>query len=187
MSTWGERRAAREAQLELEREQAAELARRTEVFEAALGRKTMALQRKAWARGDGIKHADSVEVTGPDGEPVRIRVQWGLGTGEPEPGTGKGGGKRGGRGTGAIGDPVGVIAAVVVAVLALLGLGLAVKYATRWLYLELTGRPHYAVVAEDGARRTVTTRSRRRRESLLAAAALADEIERTGTAAVRAR
>lgn len=58
----------------------------------------------------------------------------------------------------------------------------------RWLFIELTGRPHFVVTAyPDGDGEHVAARTRRRAAALKAAATLADRIERDGATALTPR
>jgi hypothetical protein len=139
----------------------------------------MAMQRRAWARGERGGMAEHVEVTGPDEVPVRIRVKWLGGRGVTADGrAGKG------RGTGGnIVDPVGEFALVAM----LVGLVMLFVATVRWLALELTGRPRWAVTAAVGAApatAVVVLRTRRAAAAARAAAELADRVQQEGAGAV---
>ncbi|MET8702514.1 hypothetical protein ABZW10_27160 [Kitasatospora sp. NPDC004723] len=134
----------------------------------------VALQRRSWARGENV-HGTPVTVTAPDGRPVGLRVVW-AGAGLP---AGREPDRRRTRSR-FLAGLLGGLAALseLVGALALLGLAL------RWLFIELTGRPHYAVLATTDGSPLAVHRTRRRRQALIAASALADRIEHDGTAAL---
>ncbi|WP_143687048.1 hypothetical protein [Streptomyces sp. TLI_171] len=141
----------------------------------------MAMQRRAWARGERGGLAEHVEVAGPDRVPVRIRVRW-LGTGDPTL-DGRGDSPWVLKGNA---DPIGLFAVVMLVV----GIVMGVAVACQWLALELTGRPHWAVTAAVGtapATAVVVLRSRRARAAAVAAAELADRVAREGSEAVGPR
>ncbi|MFJ8625751.1 hypothetical protein ACIRD3_23270 [Kitasatospora sp. NPDC093550] len=143
-------------------------------------------ERQAWAEGRRTGSIGYLDVTGPDGVPVRIAVVW-LGrfraTRKPLNGY----------------DPLpapelngsgveGILLFALYAVLVGLNSGL------RWLVLRLADRPRWAVGAAAGPDRgkggehnTVLLRGRSRRQALRYAAALADRVEREGTAALTPR
>ncbi|MFI2611567.1 hypothetical protein [Kitasatospora sp. NPDC018619] len=147
-------------------------------------RLAMAREREAWAHGRRSGSIGYVDVTGPDRRPVRIAVVW-LGrfgaTDRPlhayDP-LRHVGGSAGGEGV-----------LLLLPVAALLGL----NFGLRWLVLALSGRRRWAVAVKAGRDRgrrggnTVLLRTRDRAEALRYAAALADRIERGGTAALRSR
>ncbi|MFJ9608191.1 hypothetical protein ACIRS1_17825 [Kitasatospora sp. NPDC101176] len=140
-------------------------------------------ERAAWTRGRRAGQVGHLDVTGPDGVPVRIAVVW-LGrfraTTRPlndynplrhvQPDGGDG-----------------LLLLVPFALLVLL------DFAVRWSFLRLTGRPCWAVAAAAGpdigtrGRNLVLRRTPSRRPALLAAAALADRVERDGVAALTPR
>ncbi|MEU3567460.1 hypothetical protein AB0E96_03375 [Kitasatospora sp. NPDC036755] len=144
-----------------------------------------AREREAWARGERDGSIGYVDVTGPDRRPVRIAVVW-LGrlgaTARPlhayDP-------MRHVDGSGSGGEGV----LLLIPIAALLGL----NFGLRWLLLALLGRPRWAVAAKAGRDRgkrggnTVLLRTRDRRQALRYAAALADRVERDGTAALTPR
>ncbi|MEV6972382.1 hypothetical protein [Kitasatospora sp. NPDC093806] len=145
------------------------------------------MQRRSWARGESINFTGYVEVAGPDRQRICLYVVW-LGSpgAVPKP---KSKPKRFRRlrrfnldSSGLASDASGLGALLAVIV----GLGFLLFLATRWLFIELTGRPHYAVLAITAAAgaHVITHRTRRRKPSLLAAADLADRVERDGAAAV---
>ncbi|MFG2909357.1 hypothetical protein ACGF13_30355 [Kitasatospora sp. NPDC048286] len=171
MSTRGERRAARKAADEERIRQDQERDRRFSERENA---GAMALQRKAWARGDKTGFAGCVKVAGPDGLPVLIAIERPFRYREPAKGSS--------------GEKLLYVLAVIpfmeIAVTAVVVLFLAF----RWLFIELTGRPHFEVTAlPEGGREQVLARTRRRPAAMKAATALADEVERSGTAALTPR
>ncbi|MFE4976180.1 hypothetical protein ACFRAR_29275 [Kitasatospora sp. NPDC056651] len=142
-------------------------------------------ERKAWARGERDGSIGHVEATGPDAVPVRIAVVWlgrfgatakRLDNHDPF------------RHVAGTPDSVeGILLLVPLA--ALIGLNVGI----RWLVLRLLGRPLWAVAAKAGSDRgerggnTVLLRTRHRAQALTYAAALADRIERDGTAALTPR
>ncbi|MFE7192112.1 hypothetical protein [Kitasatospora sp. NPDC057541] len=134
----------------------------------------VALRRRSWARGENV-HGTPVTVTTPDGRPVGLRVVW-AGAGLPADGEPD----RRRTGDRFLAGLLGVLAALweLVGALALLALAL------RWLFIELTGRPHYAVIATADGTPVAVHRTRRRGQALIAASALADRIEHDGTAAL---
>ncbi|MFE7563230.1 hypothetical protein [Kitasatospora sp. NPDC057500] len=134
----------------------------------------IALQRRSWARGEQI-HWSPVTVATPDGRPVDLKVVR-AGTGPPAADVAD---KRGPRSDFVVGllGLLGLLSEFI-AVLMIPGL------AAHWLFIEVTGRPRWAVVATaDGAPVTVQ-RTRHRKQALTAAATLADRIEREGAIAV---
>ncbi|GAA1404421.1 hypothetical protein GCM10009639_50320 [Kitasatospora putterlickiae] len=133
-----------------------------------------ALRRRGWARGENVQWTP-LTVTTPDGRLVGLRVVR-VGSGPPAADVA---GKPGARSDLLVGV-LGLLALLAEFVAVLMLLGLAVQ----WLFVELTGRPRWAVVATaDGVPLTVQ-RTRRREQALIAAAALADRLEREGTAAL---
>ncbi|MFB7474031.1 hypothetical protein [Kitasatospora sp. NPDC056184] len=136
----------------------------------------VALQRRSWARGENV-HWTPVTVTTPDGRPVGLRVVW-IGAGLPGDGNLD---RRASRNLVAV-HLMGLLVLLSELVGALMLLGLAL----RWLHIELTGRPHYAVLATADGAPVAVHRTRRRKQALIAAAALADRIEREGTTALAA-
>ncbi|MFE6865457.1 hypothetical protein ACFVFS_02755 [Kitasatospora sp. NPDC057692] len=160
MQTWGER-------YQQGLTDSAEQRRRAEAD-------AVALQRRSWARGENV-HWTPVTVTTPDGRPVGLRVVW-VGAGLP--GDGKPD-KRGARNRLVVGI-LGLLTLLSELGGALVFLGLAL----RWLHIELTGRPHYAVLATADGVPVAVHRTRRRKQALTAAAALADRVEREGTTAL---
>ncbi|MFI8459343.1 hypothetical protein [Kitasatospora sp. NPDC085464] len=147
---------------------------------------SIAAERKAWAEGKRAGSIGYLDVTGPDDEPVRIAVVW-LGrfraTRKPLDGY----------------DPVpptdlssGGVEGLVLFVLYVVLVGL--NAGLRWLALRLADRPRWAVGAAAGPDRgrggdnnVILLRSRSRRAALRFAAALADRVERDGTAALTTR
>ncbi|MFE6054281.1 hypothetical protein ACFQ6N_26310 [Kitasatospora sp. NPDC056446] len=175
-------------QKERERAWTEEFEKRGKVLEAEAREErfvtSVAQERLAWAEGRRAGSIGYVDVTGADGERVRIAVMW-LGrfraTRKPlndydpfrqvEAGAGEG-----------------LLLLIPYAVLVGLNAGL------RWLVLRLANRPRWAVAAaagpdrgKGGTRNLVLLRSRSRREALRYAAALADRVERDGTAALGSR
>ncbi|MET8702515.1 hypothetical protein ABZW10_27165 [Kitasatospora sp. NPDC004723] len=170
-----------EEQRRREREWTAEFERRAAATDAARAERTRveraAALRAAWARGErGERHAFT-EVGGPDGgEPVRIAVVW-LGRFRAVARACRPSASGGGQ----ITDGLGVV--LLLPVLLLLGL----DHGLRLLFLRLSGRPRWAVVAAVGAggKPVVVHRGRDQRPAALAAAALAERVEREGAAALR--
>ncbi|WP_416874854.1 hypothetical protein [Kitasatospora sp. SC0581] len=173
MSNRGERRAARTAEHEERIRQDQERDRR---FQERSSAGAMALQRKAWARGDRTVFTHVVDVTGPDGRPVTVSLSW---LGEYQ------GPEEGSRSEKLL-NLLALVPFMEVVAAAVIGLTLL----SRWLFIELTGRPHFAVTARidgaDGADWQVVARTRRRPAAMKAAAALADRVERDGAAALGA-
>ncbi|MEV6972381.1 hypothetical protein [Kitasatospora sp. NPDC093806] len=161
MRTWEERYHQGQAD-------AAESARRTRA-------EALALQRRLWARGEQA-HLAPVTVTGPDDVTVNIRVVW-AGAIPAPPAV-----DRAGRRRLWLMEALGAVATVLYPLAALFLLGLA----ARWLFIELTGRPHYAVLATAPATgaHVITHRTRRRKHAFIAAATLADRVERDGATAL---
>ncbi|MER6365027.1 hypothetical protein [Kitasatospora sp. NPDC001527] len=122
-------------------------------------------QRRSWARGETINWAP-VTVTTPDGRPVGLP-------------SGKHSDKHSGRH-----ELIAFLLGLLVLLSELSGVLLVLGLALRWLFIELTGRPHYAVLATADNTPVAVHRTRRRRQALLAAAALADRVEREGTTAL---
>ncbi|KJS55246.1 hypothetical protein VM98_14345 [Streptomyces rubellomurinus subsp. indigoferus] len=144
-----------------------------------------ARERESWGGGRRSGSIGFVDVTGPDGQPVRIAVVWlgrfratagRLHAYEPMRNL------DGGGGTGE-----GVLLLIPIALLVGLNFGL------RWLVLALLRRPRWAVAAKAGSERgkaggnTVLLRTRDRAEAYRYAAALADRVERDGSAALTPR
>ncbi|MER5355902.1 hypothetical protein ABT093_36980 [Kitasatospora sp. NPDC002551] len=136
--------------------------------------RAIARQRRSWARGETINWAP-VTVTTPDGRPVGLRVAW-ADAGLP---SGKHSDKHSGRH-----ELIAFLLGLLVLLSELSGVLLVLGLALRWLFIELTGRPHYAVLATADNTPVAVHRTRRRRQALLAAAALADRVEREGTTAL---
>ncbi|WP_380279398.1 hypothetical protein [Kitasatospora purpeofusca] len=134
----------------------------------------VARQRRSWARGENI-HWTPVTVTTPDGRPVGLRVVW-VGAGLPADGELD---KRESRNRFVVG-----LLGLLTVLSEIGGALLLLALALRWLFIELTGRPHYAVLATADGVPVAVQRTRRRKQALIAAAALADRIERDGTAAL---
>ncbi|MET8545161.1 hypothetical protein ABZW03_31660 [Kitasatospora sp. NPDC004799] len=140
-------------------------------------------ERRAWTHGTRSGSIGYVDVTGPDGRPVRIAVVW-LGRLFPtsrrlrayEPLVNV---------DGTAGE--GVLLVIPIAIL------LGLNFGLRWLVLALLRRPRWAVAAKAGDDRhkrggnTVLLRTRHRATALKYAAELADRIERDGAAALAAR
>ncbi|MGW3075443.1 hypothetical protein [Kitasatospora sp. NPDC001132] len=172
MSTRGERRAARKAADEERIRQDQERDRRFSARESA---GALALQRKAWARGDRTDFGGCVKATGPDGRPVLIAIERPYGYREPAKGS-------------FVEKLLNVLA--VIPFMEIVAVAVVVLFLTfRWLFIELTGRPHFVVTArpEGGGDEQVVTRTRRRPAAIKAATALADEVDRSGTAALTPR
>ncbi|MER7850097.1 hypothetical protein ABTZ03_39890 [Kitasatospora sp. NPDC096077] len=140
-------------------------------------------EREAWAKGERAGRIGYLDVTGPDDLRVRIAVVW-LGRfratarrlNDYNPLRHAGGD---------FGD--GLLLTIPIAALAGLNFGL------RWVVLRLFNRPRWAVAAAVGphigtcGHNLVLRRLRNRGEALRYAAALADDVEREGTAALRSR
>ncbi|MFF7455091.1 hypothetical protein [Kitasatospora sp. NPDC008115] len=135
----------------------------------------IALQRRSWARGEQVLWSP-VTVTTPDGRPVDLKVVR-TDVGLPATGATK---KRGSR-DGLLPGLLGLLGALsdLFGVLAFLGFVIGHR-----LFIELTGRPRWAVVATTGGTPVTVHRTRHRTQALTAAATLADHIERDGTIAL---
>ncbi|MFJ9443955.1 hypothetical protein ACIRRH_19070 [Kitasatospora sp. NPDC101235] len=164
MSTRGERRAARKAAHE-ERERQ---------LQAGSDPGMMAIQRRAWARGDRTYFTGCVQVAGPDGRPVMVAIDRPGQYREPAQG-------------GFVEKLLNVLA--VIPFHEIVAAAVVVLFLTsRWLFIELTGRPHFVVTAHpEGDGRQVVARARRRPAAMRAATAVVDEVERAGTAALTPR
>uniref|UniRef100_UPI0036D3B2E3 hypothetical protein n=1 Tax=Kitasatospora purpeofusca TaxID=67352 RepID=UPI0036D3B2E3 len=146
----------------------------------------MTLQRRSWARGENVPYTGYVEVAGPDRTAVHlsvVRLDVPGAVPKPKPARPTAEPKRrrrpGPDASALASDASGLGAVLAMAV----GLGFLLLVTGRWLFIELTGRPHYAVLATaDGV--PAVQRTRRRKQALIAAATLADRIERDGTAAL---
>ncbi|MFB7474032.1 hypothetical protein [Kitasatospora sp. NPDC056184] len=135
----------------------------------------MALQRRSWARGENVPYTGHVAVAGPDGRTVGLSVvRLDVPGAVPKP-------KRRRSGPGIEASGLASDASGIGAVLAMVAvLGFLLFVVGRWLFNELTGRPHFAVLATAEGTAVAVHRTRRRRPALIAAAALADRIEREG-------
>lgn len=169
----------------------AEFEKRQKVLEAE-GRErhrveATAQERAAWAQGEQAGRIRYVDVTGPDDRRVRLAVVW-LGR------------FRATARTLDDFDPLrhlsaaageGLLLAIPLALLLAVILGL--DFVLRSTVLRLLGRPRWAVAAAVGphvgtaGNNLVLRRCRSRREALRYAAAVADDVERDGTAALTPR
>ncbi|MFD7735197.1 hypothetical protein ACFV6F_33050 [Kitasatospora phosalacinea] len=174
----GEEPEARAERLRREREWGAALEKRIQERDAAERARQQAEARQAerdsWAEGERGAAGSHTEVTGPDGEPVRIAVVW-LGRHRaverafrphPSPDFASSG----------------EAFLFVIPYLLLVGL----YRATGWLLLELLHRPRWAVAVTVGpaARPVAVLRGRGRGQAIRAAADLAARVEQEGAAAV---
>jgi hypothetical protein len=146
-------------------------------FSARAEAGAMALQRRAWARGENGGFAQYVEVTGPDGIPVRLRLRGVSGGDETfkEPPKER------------RGSPLDTLIEFP-PVLLLLLIVVPVVVLIRWLAGVVTRRPHWvAVIAAVGAApgtEFVVVRAVEAVEARRLAAELADRVEREGASGV---
>ncbi|GLW52201.1 hypothetical protein [Kitasatospora phosalacinea] len=178
MSGTGEEPEVRAERLRREREWVEALEKRIQERDAVERARREAearqAERDAWAEGERGAAGSHTEVTGPDGEPVRIAVVWlgrhqavaGAFRPSPSPDFGSSG----------------EAFFFVVPYLLLLGL----YRATGWLLLELRRRPRWAVAVAVGpaARPVAVIRGRDREQVIRAASDLAARVEQEGAAAV---
>ncbi|WP_316529049.1 hypothetical protein [Kitasatospora brasiliensis] len=174
MSTRGERRAARKAAEEERIRQDRERDQRFRARADAGTSEMMAIQRRAWARGDRTFFTGCVRVTGPDDRPVLIAIDRPGRYQEPAKGS-------------FTEKLLNVLA--VIPFMELVATAVVLLFLTsRWLFIELTGRPHFVITAHpDGGSEQVVARARRRPAAMRAATAAVDEVERAGTAALTPR
>ncbi|QKW23426.1 hypothetical protein HUT16_33945 [Kitasatospora sp. NA04385] len=176
----GETRAAREERLRREREWTEALEKRIQARDEVERERQRAEARKAeresWADGQRGGIGEFSQVTGPDGEPVRIAVVW-LGRPhsvarafEPKLSTNFAAGGEG----------------ILFAIPLMLLFGL--YRVACWLLLELRRTPRWAVVAAVGAagKPIAVRRGRDEQAMIRAATALAEQVEQEGTAAISA-
>ncbi|MFE1320051.1 hypothetical protein [Kitasatospora phosalacinea] len=178
MSGTGEEPEARAERLRREREWVEALEKRIQernaVERARREAEARQAERDSWGKGERGAAGSHTEVTGPDGEPVRIAVVW-LGRHQAV--------AQAFRPSSSMNlETSGEAFLLVIPYLLLLGL----YRATCWLLLELRRGPRWAVAVAVGptARPVAVLRGRDREQVIRAASDLAARVEQEGAAAV---